>query len=148
MAASQVKWDTAPTSRGNILTTELNSLANDAYSAVGPAFDNTSNLDQFAWVEVNLASLNPTTGAFITLFLVQSLDGTNYEDEPSSTLPGYHAIRAVIPIKTGSATKRAISDMFRIPPGHFKPVLRNDCNVAFGASGNTVELFTANDENQ
>lgn len=146
--ANAILWQTSWTSRGTVLTTELNSLGDNAYSAVGSPVDNTSNLDQYGAVEVNLASLNPTTGAFLTLFLVQSVDGTNYEDAPSSTQPGYHQQIAVLPLATGSATKRVSSPIFKIPPGKFKFVLRNDANVALGSSGNTVTLYTANDELQ
>ena len=148
MANNAVLWQTSWTSRSNVLTTELNSLADNAYSAAGTAIDNTSNLDQYAAAEVNLASLNPTTGAFLTLYLVQSLDGTNYEDAPSSTQPGYHQQVAVIPLATGSATKRVSTPIFKIPTGKFKFVLRNDSNVSLGASGNTVTLYSANDEVQ
>lgn len=146
--ANAIKWEGAPTSRGNVLTTELNSLANGGYSAAGTEIDNSANLDQWGSFEINLASLNPTTGAYLQLFIVTAPDGTNYEDNPSSTNPGYHASVAVLPLATGTATKRVMSPWFRLPPTKFKVVLLNGAGVALGASGNTVELFTNNDEIQ
>ena len=143
-----IKWEAAAATQGNVLTTELNSLADNAISGVGTAIDNSANLDQFGYVEVNLASLNPTTGAFLTLYMTMALDGTNYEDPAASTNPAWHAIAATIPVTTGSATKRCMSPKFEIPPCKVKFQLRNDCNVALAASGNTVELFTTNDEVQ
>lgn len=141
---NKITWNMAPTSRSTGLTTELNSLGNGAYSGLGTEFDNTSNLDQYASCHIHLASLNPTAGAYIQLFLVQELAAT-YEDAPSSTNPGYDKSVAVMSVTTGSAAKEIATPWFRIPPGKFKLVLLNATNVALGASGNTVTLYTADD---
>lgn len=141
--ANLLKWSAAWTSRGTVLTTELNALANGSYSGVGTAIDNTSNLNQTGYLEVNLASLNPTTGAYLQAFMVQSLDGTNYEDAPSSTNPGYGCQNASVSVPTGSATKRVTIGPFVIPPGKMKFVLLNKTNVSLGATTNTVTLYTA-----
>lgn len=146
--ANKILWETTPNSRSTVLTTELNSLGNGSYSAAGTAIDNSANLDQWGCLEVNLASLNPTSGAYLQLFLIQAPDGTNYEDAPSSTNPGYHASVCVLSIPTGAATKRAISPWFRLPPCKVKFVLLNGSGVSLGASGNTVTLYTDNDEIQ
>jgi hypothetical protein len=146
--ANKILWDASPTSRGTVLTTELNSLGNGAYSGVGTAIDNTSNLDQYGALDIVLASLNPTSGAYLQLFLVQSIDGTTYEDPPSSTNPGYQMSVGVFSVTTGSAAKRLMSPWFRIPPGKFKFVLLNGTGVALGAASNTVTLYTADDEVQ
>lgn len=141
--ANLLKWAAAWTSRGTVLTTELNALANGAYSAVGTAYDNTSNLNQTGYVEVNLASLTPTAGAYLQLFMVQSLDGTNYEDAPSATNPGYGAQNVAASLATGAATKRVSLGPFVIPPGKMKFVLLNKSNVALAATTNTATLYTA-----
>lgn len=141
--ANLLKWLAAWTSRSTVLTTELNALANGAYSAVGTAYDNTTNLNQTGYLEVNLASLTPTAGAYLQAFMVQSLDGTNYEDAPSSTNPGYGCQNAGNAVATGVATKRVSIGPFTIPPGKMKFVLLNKTNVALGATGNTVTLYTA-----
>lgn len=137
-------WD-GYTSQGNVLTTELNSLGNGSYSAVGPAYDNTTNKDQYAALQIDLASLNPTAGAYLQLFLVASPGGTNYEDAPASTNPGYHMAIDAMSVTTGSATKRIVSPLFKIPPGKWKFVLLNKTAVALAASGNTVALYTTDD---
>ncbi len=148
--ANKILWEQAWQSRGNVLTTELNSLADGAFSAVGSVIDNDTNLDQFASFLINLASLNPTAGAYLQIFLVQSNDGgSTYEDPPSSTNPGLH-MTATPPLNvaTGSGTKRIVSPAIRIPPGKFKAVLFQKCNVALAASANTVAMYSANDEIQ
>lgn len=133
------------TSIGNQLTTELNSLANGGYSALSAAYDNSSTLYTWGMLVVNLASLNPTAGAYLQAFLAMS-DGTNYEDAPSSTNPGLHmALRPVL-LTTGSATKRVIVPPFLLPPGKMKWALLNGSNVALAASANTVALYATYDQ--
>lgn len=144
--ATTFKW-VAPTSRGNQLTTELNALANGGFSAVGPAYDNTTNLDEWGACDITLASLNPTAGAYLQLFIAVSLDGTTYEDAPSSTNPGSHQLVATVSLTTGASAKRVqTKDLFRLPPAKFKFVLKNAAGVALGATLNTVALFTTNEQ--
>jgi hypothetical protein len=139
------RWAATWTSRGTVLTTELNTLGSGSYSALGTEIDNTSNLDLWAMLKVDLASLNPTTGAYVQLFLVQCGDGTNYEDAPSSTNPGTHmAIRPLL-LATGASAKRVYSPGFKIPPGKWKFVCLGSAGVSFAASGNTVTLYTTNE---
>jgi hypothetical protein len=146
--ANKILWETTPTSRGTVLGSGLDALGNGAYSAAGTEVDNSANLDQYGMVEINLASLTPTTGAYLQLFITQAPDGTNYEDPPSSTNPGYQMSVGVFSVTTGAATKRIMSPWFRLPPCKIKFVLLNGTGVALGATGNTVELFTNNDEVQ
>jgi len=142
-----IKWGTSPTSRGTVLTTELNSLANAGYCGVGPAFDNTSNLDRWGWLEfLGGGSITPTAGATISVFLVHSLDGTNYDDAASATNPATHQLVAVLSIQTGAHTVRANTLFpFPLPPGKFKFVLKNNTGVTLTATTNTLTLFTSNE---
>ena len=142
--ANNITWSAAPTSRGTVLTTELNALANAGYSAAGSEYDNTTNLAEYAAAHIALASLNPTAGAYIALFIVQELAAT-YEDAPSSTNPGWGRAIWADSVATGSAAKNIATCWFRIPPGKMKFVLYNATNVQLGASGSTVTLYTAND---
>ena len=140
-----MKW-TLPTDRGTVLTTELNNLANSAYSAVGTVIDNSVNLDQYGSVEVNLASLSPAAGAYVTVFIVQAIDGVNYEDAASATNPAFQNAVASISIPTGAAVKRIVSPWFKLPPTKVKFLLLNGAGVTLAATGNTVKLFTSNTE--
>lgn len=143
--ATTFKW-VAGTSRGNQLTTELNSLGNGAFSAVGPAYDNTANLDQWGACDIVLASLAAATGAYLQLFLVVSLDGTNYEDAAAATQPGSHQVVATVSLLVSTSVKRSMTAWFRLPPNKFKFVLKNSAGVALGATGNTVALYTTNEQ--
>jgi hypothetical protein len=143
--ATTFKW-AAGTSRGNQLTTELNALANGAFSAVGPAYDNTGNLDEYAYCDITLASLTPATGGYIQLFLAVSVDGTTYEDAPSSTNPGSHQLVATVSLRASVGTCRISTKRFEIPPLKFKFVLKNASGVALGATLNTVAMTTCNEQ--
>ena len=72
----------------NVLTTELNTLTNNSYCTAGGAVDNTTNLDLFADFQCNVTfGTAPTTGTTLDLFLVPSLDGTNYADGGGAVAP-------------------------------------------------------------
>jgi hypothetical protein len=147
--ANAVKWEAIWTSRSTVLTTELNSLANGAYSAAGTEIDNSSNLDQYGKVEINLASLSPTAGACLELYMITAPDGTNYEDAPGTNNPATHILVACIPVDTTATdAKLCMSPVFFLQPAKTKFVLKNATGVALASSGNTVELFTSNDEIQ
>lgn len=143
--ATTFKW-VAGTSRGNQLTTELNALANNGFSAVGPAYDNTTNLDEWGACDITLASLAAAAGAYLQIFLAVSLDGTTYEDAPSSTNPGSHQLVATVSLNVSTSAKRVMTAWFRLPPNKFKFVLKNAAGVALGATLNTVGLYTTNEQ--
>jgi hypothetical protein len=149
--ANAIKWEAAWVSRGNVLTTEMNSLANAAYvlQSVATAIDNSTNLDQYGIVELTLASLSPTAGATVNVYAVRAPDGTNYEKEPGTNNPATHLLIATIMIDTtATSTKFAISKPFWFDPSKTKFAVQNNCGVAFGSSGNVLKLYTTNDELQ
>jgi len=146
--ANKLLWDATYTSRGTVTTTELNSLANAAY-ATGTVYDNTTLLDQYGACQVYLGSLNPAAGAYVALFLVQSVDGTNYEDAPVvTTNPGYHMQIATMSVLDTTAAHYINSPVFRLPPGKFKIALLNGTGIALAATSNTITLYTTDDEVQ
>jgi hypothetical protein len=149
VAVKATLWQAAPVSRGTVLTTELNALANAACSAVGTEIDNSANLDQYGCVDIVLASLDPAAGGYLQLFATQAVGGTTYEDPPTTTTnPGTHMLVATITLLDTSSAKRAQSAWFVLPPSKIKFVLYNGSGVALGATGNTVTLFTSNSESQ
>lgn len=144
---ASVKWGASLTDRGTVLTTELNTLGNDAFTAVGSEIDNGVNLDRWGWLQFLCgSSITPTTGAVILIYMVTAPDATNYGAAPSSTNVGTSALVAVIPLPTAAGTHRVTSSFpFALPPCKVKFVLKNESNVTLPGSGNVVRLFTGNE---
>jgi hypothetical protein len=137
-------WETYPAASANKLTTELNSLADGNVCALGSEIDNSTNQHLYGDFQLDLASLTiSSTSAYVDLYLVPTVDGTNYPDWSSGAVANYHqAYRAgTFLVKAVSATTaRANAQEVRIPPGKFKPAVRNGTGAAFASSGNTVAM--------
>jgi hypothetical protein len=136
------KWN-APTVT-TVLSTGLNSLANNTMSAASSTISNASNLDIYVDVEVLLASLSPTAGAFVALYILEAVDGTNFPAQSDADLRLTSTqLLCTIPIGTTAATaQRAAVRNIVIPPGSFQIKLDNQAGVALNASGNTVKFNT------
>ncbi len=144
-----ILWQTSPNSRGNVLSTELNALANGSRTNAGTAVDNSTNLDKFGYLELNVDFVSaPSAGAYCTIYMVMSLDGTNYADGSSSVDPGADASIITIPILASTAAQNKQVGPIPLPPSKFKLILENSTGQPFPATGSTLELFTANDEIQ
>ncbi len=135
------KWN-APSSTVTVLTTELNSLGSATMSAASSAIANQTNLDIYADIEVNLASLSPAAGAFVALYIALAIDGSNYPAPSGADMRlSSTQLLVVIPVGTTASTaQRVAARNVVIPPGTFKIYLDNQCGVSLGASGNTVKM--------
>lgn len=136
-----VKW-VAPESIASALTTELNSLANGSASAASGAIDNETGLYRYISLELYLASLNPTGTPIVQVYLIPTLDATNYED----TTPPNFSLLTTFDLTTGAATKRRMRWNIPIPPLSFKLIVKNGSGVAFASSGNTLKYRRHNEQ--
>jgi len=142
---SVVKWQT-PAAIASLLTTGLNSLANNGY-AVSAAVDNDTGKHRYADFElVATYGTNPSAGAFVSLFLVESVDGTNYADGDASIAPPATALIGIFPIRAVTTAQRVAIRQVALSPFKFKIVIRNETGQAMAASGNTVKYCTYNEE--
>lgn len=130
------------TSKGDILSTELNSLANDAYTAVGTEVDNATDQNLFADFELDVTyGTAPDANSVCSLYLIPAVDGTNYADgggsvaPPANTFVGNFQLRAVTTAQKIALTRIAI------PNAKFKPVVLNGAGQAMAASGNTLACY-------
>jgi len=127
------KWATPAALGSNIASTTLDSLANGSTSAF-VTHDNSSDLNLYASVTIKLGSLNPTTGASITLRAFVN-DGTNTNDNTGSVGGGE---TYTVPLTTGSGAKIVIVPMVRLYPLSMRLQVSNNSNVSFAASGNEI----------
>jgi len=127
----------------SLLTTGLNSLANNSL-ALSAAFDNTVGGagDGYLLCDVELAvtyGVAPTANTGVSVWLVQTQDGTNYEDGDASITPAklpdvVFALRAV-------TTAQRIIRRVLLPQGLMKALLKNDgTGQAMAASANTLKI--------
>jgi len=139
------KWNT-PRAVATVMSTELNSLANGSQASSSATYANQTNLDLYADIEVLLASLSPSTGAYISLYVLESIDGTNFPAQSAADLRLTSTqLLCTIPIGTTAATaQRVVVRNVLLPPAVFTLVLDNQTGVALNASGNTVKFAAYN----
>jgi hypothetical protein len=131
-------------SQATLLSTELNSLANNG-TALGSAFNNTvagGGGDGYTLCDVELVvtyGVAPTASTGVSLWFLSTQDGTNYEDGDNSTTPG-RVPDVVFPLRAVTTAQR-INRRVALPWGNFKPLAKNDgTGQAMAASGNTIKI--------
>lgn len=133
---------TTPATIATALSTEMNALANAAYSTVGSAIDNETSPSLYLDVELVLPSLTPTGSPYCSLFLVYSIDsGTNYEDVPNAS----DVAVAIFPFSTATAAKRKVRGNILLLPFKFKPVIQNNMGVSLAGTLNTLRYRLHNE---
>lgn len=132
-----------PTTIVTALSTELNSLANGAYSAASAAIDNRTTKHLYMALELALASLTPgaaNTGC--SVYLIPSVDGSTYGDGGGSVVPGPETyLCCFASLSTSAGAKLRTMAGIPIPPLLFKLVLLNGSGVALAASGSTLDYI-------
>lgn len=138
------KWNAGSVS--SVLTTELDGLTSGTMSAASGAYDNATNLNIYADIEVNLGSASPAAGAYVALYIAERADGTNYPAQASADMRlSSTQLLAVIPIGvTASTPQRVVARNVVIPPESFKLYLDNQTGANLAANGNTVKILTYN----
>lgn len=121
----------------NTLTTEMNSLANLGNTAASATIDNTSNLDLYHDLTLNVAAQGTARsgGASIVVYLIMALDGTNFDAVNETTAE----VVAVFPLDAATTARQLTRRDIPIPPGLFKYFVRNITGQTLAASGNTLE---------
>ncbi len=124
------------------LTTDLNSLANGSASALSAEIDNSTTKYLYANMELNLASLTPTAGGYVALYLVPAVDGTpTYPTFDTGASPGTannNYFVGSFTTKAAAAAQRIVMREIQLPPGKYKLAVYNGSGAALAASGNTL----------
>lgn len=137
-SATSVAWTGA--------TQKIDSLTNDEWTDLSDEIDNSTNKYPFADLDLVLGSAAFTgTDAGIEVYLIPSVDGTNYPDwsgNSTSDAPEQsHYYVAFLPLKATTAARRVVSSAqlpINLPNGKFKFGLRSRANVTLASSGNTL----------
>jgi hypothetical protein len=138
MTTQTLTWS-APTAAATILSTDLNALANAAYSAASAAIDNRTTRHLYMGLQLHLASLTPAAAnTGISVYLLPAVDGSVYPDGSGAVAPPAETYLACFTLSTSAGAKeRAIAGL-TIPPMLFKIVVLNGSGVALAATGNIL----------
>jgi hypothetical protein len=135
------KWST--TNLGTVMSTELNSLANGALATSATPYDNSANLNLYADIEILLAALSPTAGASVSVYVLESVDGTNFPAQNAADLAKTSSqLFFVMPMgNTASTAQRTVLRNMPLSPAKYTVGLINNMGVPLAASGNTVKFL-------
>lgn len=132
---STIKWATPSAQGSNIASTTLDSLGNGS-SSTRVTFDNSSNLDLYASVLVNLGSFTSTSGASITL-RTYSAQSSDVPDDTGSVGGGD---AYTIPITVGASAKVAVFPMVRLYPESMRLQITNNGGASFASGSNSIKV--------
>lgn len=125
-------------------TQTLASLADEEYTNLSDEIDNSSVKYPMADFELVLGSA-AFTGADsrIELFLIRTIDGTNYPSwtgDTTSDKQENNNFPRWVAYTTGTTAAQRVHfyDVGPLPPGKWKAAIRNRSNVAFPSSGNAL----------
>lgn len=139
---STAKW-AAPSAQGsNIASTSLDSLGNGLTSAF-VTYDNSTNLDLYANVEVDLGSFTSLTGASITLRAYATANAGGSVPDDIGSVGGGDAY--TIPLTVGTSAKKVIFPMIRIYPFSMRLQVTNNAGASFASSSNSIKVQSFNE---
>lgn len=146
--ADEINWSDYP-SATTYLTTELNALA-DGANKLGAAIDNTANGDMYADFELYLATQGAarSSGAYVGLYILPSVDGTNYCYGADAVDPPASTLRGVFPLDAVTTARYVTLTHILLPAGLFKVLVINETGQAFAATLNTLKYALYNEEIQ
>jgi hypothetical protein len=132
-------------SSANALTTELDALANGSYTNGSAAIDNTSNLYLLEDLELTVTfGSSPTDKAPVEVYLLPSIDGTNYADGSSSVTPARSLFVGSFLVRNTTSAQRLLLRGVPLPPGKYKYMVKNGTGQAFPASGSVIKRIPYN----
>lgn len=134
---------TARETAATVLTTEMNSKTSGSLSDISASQDNdTAGVRNiYGQAEIYLAAqgTNRAAGAYVALYFVPELDGTNFGDTTDECLDNYFVGSASFD-DAALAARRVVIDRVRFPVGDFKVIAKNGTGQTWASSGNTVKL--------
>jgi hypothetical protein len=134
--ANAIKWSTANTI-STIFSTDLNSFAGGV-KVLSTTIANSVTTETFASFELVCQFLvSPTQ--FMAIYIIPSLNGTNFADGDVTTPPQSNLHKINIPVRSTTSVQRLIVDNISLPPFDFKVLLDNQAGTLV-SSGNTLKM--------
>lgn len=149
--ANAINWEATPSITADILTTALNSLANNTISSASTEVDNTTGLDTEFYLEVNFTMAVSASDAVpsLDIYMQKTLDGTNYETAPLTGGANQgHMFLDSVQVAAGTGAQRVVLGPYVLPPLKVKFYIDNQTGQALAASGNTLDIGVVSREIQ
>jgi hypothetical protein len=121
----------------------LNALGSATMSAASATYANQTNLDLYCDIEVFLDTLSPSAGAYVAIYVLAAIDGTNFPAQSAADLRlTTSQLLCVIPVGvTASSTQRVAVRNLLLPPQPVQFKLDNQTGVALASTNNnTVKI--------
>jgi hypothetical protein len=132
------KWST-PDTLATALSTELNSLANNTYSALSATIDNEAGLFQYIDLELFIAAqgVARSSGAWVGVYIAAAVDPT--PTFPDTSNDAFAELLAAFQLDAATTARRLTKTNIVIPPLKFQLYVKNNTGQAFAATGNTLK---------
>ena len=141
---------TAATTYTNVVTTELNALADDT-PALGSALSNDADTSTELQMLANFKIELPTTGSRTTspqvsLLLVPDDGAGTYSDAATLETAGNHIARyadgtaVTFALDAGTTARTFVAVGVQLPNSNFKPGLLNEADAALAATLNIISM--------
>lgn len=134
--ASTVTWTALSSFQTMIAGTTLSPTLKNMTSTskvLGNPYDNTVGKDTLSeWDLIMTFPSAPTAGGYLSLYLMEAIDGTHYADGDSSIAPAQTAWVGDFLVRNVTSAQRMQLSGVRLPPTKFKPLLIN--NTSQGTS--------------
>ena len=132
-----IKYTATMDSATTLLSTELNSLATGSTTSLSSAYDNDGSGKH--WTHANFElyidfTSAPTAGKAVDLYIVGTVDGTNYGAVSNTNYVGSFAV-----LNSASAMRLFIYGV-PIPSCDFKVALISNSGQTTESSGNTLKM--------
>jgi hypothetical protein len=124
---------------------QLNALASQAMTTAGATYANATNLDLYCDLEVFLDTFSPSGGAYVSIYILAAIDGTNFPGQSAADLRLTSTqLFCTIPIgTTASTTQRVAVRNLLLPPQPVQFRLDNQTGVALASTNNSFVKIDA-----
>lgn len=125
---------------GTALSTQLDGLTSGSSSAASAAIDNSATHALYHDLELAVTfGVAPADNAVVEVYLLPSVDDTNYADGSNTVLPRGNLLAGVFFVRNVTTAQRLALRNVEVPPGSFKYLIRNTAGQSMAASGNTLK---------
>lgn len=126
-----------------ILSGELNNFAPNQIALSGE-INNSLGLYLFNDIELFLERVDFANNSdfFVEIFLIQSIDGINYESGVSDGLqPSINNLVGSFIFKSSEIPQRQTIRKLVVPPRKYKYAIKNKSNIYWSNNGNTLKIL-------